>query len=193
MREGDCQTACRFSHWGPFGRQGRWGPFGRQRRAWPHGVDPPHFHMHTEKIGPFFRSLGFPWNMNCIRCQSSPQPRWAPPEHPQDTASTPPASCRRLRLRPVCQTATDGSSFHERSQDEKCLFLDPLFLPAGDVGVFGPAVPGEAEADSEAGLLEDAGDVTAGDERRCCSRLCFCSSRILCTSVLIRVTLDSRR
>ena len=32
-----------------------WGPFGRQRRAWPHGADPPHFHMHIEKIGQFFK------------------------------------------------------------------------------------------------------------------------------------------
>ena len=51
LDERDCQAAWLFAHWGQFGRE---------TRAWPDGADPPHFHMHIEKIGQFFKIRVFP-------------------------------------------------------------------------------------------------------------------------------------
>ena len=50
LDEGDCQKAWLLAHLCPFGRQ---------RRARPDGADPPHFRMHTGKIGQFFKKKGF--------------------------------------------------------------------------------------------------------------------------------------
>ena len=58
-------------------------------------------HMHIEKIHQFFE-IRVSLNPSWIRCRWSPQDRWAPPEHPQDTTSTPPASCYRLLYVHVC-------------------------------------------------------------------------------------------
>ena len=76
LDERDCQMAWAFDHWGPFGRQ---------RRAWPHGVDSPHFHMHTGKIGLFFRSMGFPLTQVGL-CVDGPH---MPAGHLQNTPGRP--------------------------------------------------------------------------------------------------------
>ena len=104
LDERDCQAAWLFAHWGQFGRE---------MRAWPDGADPPHFHMHIEKIGQFLEVWVFPaTNVGlCIdgphntaeHLQNTPGTHpehvWiipsTPPEHSQNTpGSTPKLSTR---------------------------------------------------------------------------------------------------
>ena len=86
--EGDCQTTCLFPN----------EAFSVAKSALgPHGANPPHIHMHTGKNWPIFQNKGFPLSSSWIWCRWSPQDRWTPPGHPQDT---PPARCCRPPIRP---------------------------------------------------------------------------------------------
>ena len=68
--------------------------------TWDRFTPFPHVHAYRENQ-PIFQNMGFPCNPSLIMCRWSPQDRWAPPEHPQDTSSAPPSSYRRLPIRPV--------------------------------------------------------------------------------------------
>ena len=69
-----------------------------------------------EEKSAYFSKYGFHGHPSWIMCRWSQQDRWAPPEPPQNTTSTPPSSCCRLPIRPVArERASDRAT--ERQSD----------------------------------------------------------------------------